>query len=66
VPDPGLRIEVHAIATDPRGGAVVLLRINGKQVAQLEQLAPTAVEAMTSALAGAILAIGREEERRGR
>ena len=62
---PDLRIEIHATARDPEANAVVSVRINGRQVAQIGHAAPTAAEAMTSALAGAIAAIAREEVRRG-
>jgi hypothetical protein len=62
---PDMRIEVHATAADPRGQAVVSLRIDGKQVAQIENFAPTASSAMRAALADAIAAIAREEVRRG-
>ncbi len=61
---PDMRIEIHATARDPSAHAILSLRIDGRQVAQIEHVELTAAEAMTSALTAAIVAIAKEEVRR--
>lgn len=57
-----LRIEVHATTREEE--AIVSVRIDGRQVAQIAHLSDTPTDAMTSALASAIAAIAKEEVRR--
>ena len=61
-----LRIEVHGTSDGRLGRAVISVRVNGRQVAQLDQCAPTSAEAMRGALADAIAVIAKEEVRHGR
>ncbi len=59
-----LRIEVYA--TTRQEEAVVSVRVDGKQVAQIAHTSDTPAAAITAALATAIALIAKEEVRHGR